>query len=129
MSPSYRVDRRVDVRVPMRDGVALSTDIFLPRAAGRCPTVLIRTPYSNSNEQLIEKGIRLASAGYACAIQDVRGRWDSAGKYYPFLNEADDGFDAQEWIGTQDFSDGTVGTSGASYLGTTQWRSAPLDSK
>jgi putative CocE/NonD family hydrolase len=129
MSPSYRVDRRVDVRVPMRDGIALSTDIFLPRAAGRCPTVLIRTPYSNSNEQLIEKGIRLASAGYACAIQDVRGRWDSAGKYYPFLNEADDGFDAQEWIGTQDFSDGTVGTSGASYLGTTQWRSAPLDSK
>ncbi|MFP6644656.1 MAG: CocE/NonD family hydrolase [Candidatus Latescibacterota bacterium] len=128
MNQSYRVDRRVDVRVPMRDGVELSADLFLPRDAGRCPTVLIRTPYSNNNEQLIEKGTRLAAAGYACAIQDVRGRWDSSGDYYPFLNEAEDGFDTQEWIGRQDFSDGTIGTAGGSYLGTTQWRSAPLGS-
>ncbi len=128
MKQSYRVDRRVDVRVPMRDGVELSADLFLPRAAGRCPTVLIRTPYSNNNVQLIEKGTRLAAAGYACVIQDVRGRWDSAGDYYPFTNEAEDGFDTQEWVGSQDFSDGTVGTAGASYLGTTQWRSAPLGS-
>ncbi len=129
MNSSYRVDRRVDVRLPLRDGVELSTDLFLPRGAGRSPTVLIRTPYSNNNEQLIEKGSRLASAGYVCAIQDVRGRWDSAGSYYPFLNEADDGFDTQQWLGGQDFSDGTVGTAGASYLGTTQWRSAPLNSQ
>ena len=44
MMQSYRVDRRVDVRTPMRDGVELSTDLFIPRDAGRCPTVLIRTP-------------------------------------------------------------------------------------
>jgi putative CocE/NonD family hydrolase len=128
MNPAHRVERRVDVRVPMRDGVELSTDLFLPRDAGRCPTVLIRTPYSNSNEQLIDKGRRLASHGYVCAIQDVRGRWDSGGTYYPFLQEADDGFDAQEWLGQREWSDGTIGTAGASYLGTTQWRAAPLDS-
>lgn len=126
MSEVFSVERRIDVRVPMRDGVELSTDLFLPRGAGRCPTVLLRSPYSNSTEQLIDKGRRLASHGYVCAIQDVRGRWDSAGQYYPFLNEADDGADTQEWLGIQDWSDGTVGTAGASYLGTTQWRSAPL---
>ena len=97
----------------MRDGVELSADLFLPRGAGRCPTVLIRTPYSNNNAQLIEKGTRLAAAGYACVIQDVRGRWDSGGDYYPFKNEAEDGFDTQKWVGSQDFSDGTVGTAGA----------------
>ena len=29
----------------------------------------------------------------------MRGRFDSEGVYYPFLNEGPDGFDTQEWIG------------------------------
>ena len=126
---SYGVERRVDVRVPMRDGVTLSMDLFLPRGAGASPAILIRTPYSNNNQKLIEKGSRLASQGYVCAVQDVRGRWDSDGDYYPFLNEAEDGFDAQQWLGGQSWCDGSVGTAGASYLGTTQWRAAPLGSE
>ena len=112
----------------MRDGVQLSADLFLPRGAGPRPTVLMRTPYSNSLEATIEKGQRLADGGYNCVIMDCRGRWDSEGEYVPFLNEGVDGFDTQEWIGQQPWSDGTIGTAGASYLGTTQWRPAPLGS-
>ncbi|MBI92235.1 MAG: hypothetical protein CME05_03365 [Gemmatimonadaceae bacterium] len=128
MTESFRVDRHVDTKVPMRDGVQLSADLFLPRGAGPRPTVLMRTPYSNSLEATIEKGQRLADGGYNCVIMDCRGRWDSEGEYVPFLNEGVDGFDTQEWIGQQSWSDGTIGTAGASYLGTTQWRPAPLGS-
>ncbi len=40
------LDTRADqVMVPMRDGVRLATDIFLPRSATPVPTVLVRLPY------------------------------------------------------------------------------------
>ena len=91
MQTQYDVDMQLDVKVPMRDGVALSADIYLPRAHGKFPTVLMRTPYSNNTEQLIEKGRRLANNGYACAIQDCRWRWDSDGDYYPLRTEGADG--------------------------------------
>ena len=124
MQPNYDVDMRLDVNVPMRDGVNLSADIYLPRACGRFPTVLMRTPYSNNSDQMIEKGRRLANSGYACVIQDCRGRWDSDGEYYPF-QEGADGYDTQEWIGGQGWSDGKIGMAGGSYLGLVQWQSAP----
>ena len=128
MNSHYRVDRKVDAKIPMRDGIELSADLFLPRGAGPAPAVLMRTPYSNSMEQMIAKAKRLAESGYACVVGDCRGRWDSGGDYYPFLNEAEDGFDTQEWIGAQAWCDGSIGTAGASYVGTTQWRPAPLAS-
>ena len=41
----YAVEMRLGVQVPMRDGVQLSADIYLPKAHGPFPTVLVRTPY------------------------------------------------------------------------------------
>ncbi len=39
---------RIDfnVRVPMRDGVTLSADVYRPAAEGQYPVVLYRTPYT-----------------------------------------------------------------------------------
>ncbi len=124
MQPAYDVEMRLNVKVPMRDGVNLSADIYLPGASGKYPTVLIRTPYDNNGEAMIEKGRRLANQGYACVIQDCRGRWDSDGDYYPF-REGEDGHDTQEWIGRQEWSSGKIGMSGGSYVGLVQWQSAP----
>lgn len=124
MSISYNVDMRLNVKVPMRDGIDLSADIYLPQAEGSFPTVLMRTPYSNNMEAMIEKGRRLANAGYVCVIQDCRGRWDSDGEYYPF-REGEDGYDTQEWIGQQGWSNGKIGMAGGSYVGAVQWQSAP----
>jgi len=123
------VDMRLNVPVPMHDEVNLSADLYLPRAAGPFPTVLIRTPYSNNIPDMIRKGRALANRGYACVIQDVRGRWDSEGEYYPFLNEARDGYDTLEWVGHQPWCDGKIGMSGASYQAAVQWMSAPLQSE
>lgn len=129
MQHHYPVEMRLDVKVPMRDGIQLSTDLYLPRAPGKFPAVLIRTPYSNNLEDLIKKGRQLANQGYACVLQDVRGRWDSEGEFYPFHNEAVDGFDTQEWIGRQPWANGKIGMSGASYPACVQWLSAPLRSR
>ena len=124
MQPNYPVEMRLDVKVPMRDGVNLSADIYLPKASGKFPTVLMRTPYSNNTDPMVEKGHRLANHGYACVIQDCRGRWDSRGDFYPF-GEGPDGYDTQQWVGRQDWSDGKIGMAGGSYLGGVQWQSAP----
>ena len=118
----YDIALELDVKIPMRDGVELSADIYRPRAAGRFPTILLRTPYDNNND--IEKSRTLANRGYVCVAQDCRGRWDSDGDYYPFHPDGEDGFDTQEWIGTQEWSDGKIGMSGSSYLGSVQWLSA-----
>lgn len=128
MSTNYAVEMRLDVKTPMRDGVNLSADIYLPQAAGPFPTILMRTPYNNNMDALIEKARRLANVGYACVLQDCRGRWDSDGAYYPF-REGEDGYDTQEWIGRQPWCNGKIGTAGGSYLGTVQWQSAPLRSQ
>lgn len=125
MQNHYDVQVCLDVKTPMRDGVQLSADIYLPKATGPFPTVLLRTPYSNNLEDLISKSRRLANQGYACVVQDVRGRWDSDGTYYPFHQEGADGFDTQQWIGRQPWSDGKIGMTGGSYLGCVQWLSAP----
>jgi uncharacterized protein len=124
MQPNYDVEMNLDVKVPMRDGVHLSADIYLPKAHDKFPTVLMRTPYSNNTDAMIEKGRRLANSGYACVVQDCRGRWDSDGDYYPF-HEGEDGYDTQEWIGRQAWSSGKIGMAGGSYVGLVQWQSAP----
>ena len=120
---------RVNVPVQMRDGVALSTDLYLPEGDGPFPTILERTPYDNSLEPFELHARRSADLGYAVALQDCRGRFDSGGDYTPMRNEAKDGFDTQEWIGRQPWSNGRVGMRGGSYDGWVQWTSATLGSK
>ena len=127
--PTHKIKMMYDVKVPMRDGVNLSTDIYLPDAEGPFPAVLFRTPYNNNNEMNVEDCIYFASRGYAFVAQDARGRWDSEGEWYPFINEAEDGFDSLEWVGSQPWCDGNVGMWGGSYVGLAQWQAAPLRSK
>ena len=129
MDPGDGVEMLLDVPVPMRDGIELSADIYLPRTRGELPTVLMRTPYDNNAAAVIEQGRSYANRGYACVIQDCRGRWDSGGEYYPFHNEGTDGYDTQEWIGSQEWSNGKIGMAGGSYLGLVQWTSAPHRSR
>ena len=129
MIANYDVETRIDIKSPMRDGVNLSVDLYLPKSDGPFPTVLIRTPYDNNTEELIAKARALANLGFACVVQDTRGRYDSDGHNVPFHGQAEDGFDTQEWIGRQPWSNGKVGTTGGSYLGIMQWQSAPLASQ
>jgi len=118
--PAYKVVIEENVRVPMRDGVTLATDVYRPDAAGRFPALLLRTPYNKSSPDEIQSSKWYAERGYVVVNQDVRGRFASAGEYYAYRYEADDGYDTDEWIARQPWSDGKVGTLGGSYLGYTQ---------
>jgi putative CocE/NonD family hydrolase len=109
--------------VPMRDGVKLATDVYLPEDGERYPVILVRTPYGKGHGQnFIAKlyGVR----GYAMVVQDVRGRFDSGGAWEPFMNEGPDGADTVEWIRKQAWCNGKIGTFGMSYFGFTQWQAA-----
>jgi putative CocE/NonD family hydrolase len=117
---------RIDfnVRVPMRDGVELSADVYHPEAEGRYPVILLRTPYIKANERQIEGGKAWAERGYVLIAMDVRGRGDSGGEFVPYRNDGIDGHDAVEWAAAQPWSNGNVGTTGGSYPGLIQWLTA-----
>ena len=114
-----------DVMLSMRDGTRLATDIYFPsnnrtRSTGEFPVILERTPYNKSMPGQVAKAKFFARRGYVCVIQDVRGRLASEGEWYPFAKEAPDGYDTVEWLGTQPWCNGNVGTMGDSYAGSDQ---------
>ncbi len=127
---SADMEARYNVKVPMRDGVNLSADIYFPRGAkGPFPVILGRTPYNNTTEESIESAVFYPQHGYVFVAQDVRGKNDSEGDFYAFANEFEDGHDTVEWIGAQPWCDGNVGMVGASYVGNVQWQAAVMGSK
>jgi len=107
-----------EVQVPMRDGVALAADLYLPDGPGPFPVIVERTPYNKNNCDWRQASY-FAERGYAVLIQDVRGRHRSPGDFYWFRDEGwgrrQDGYDTIEWAGTQPWSTGKVGTMGLSY--------------
>lgn len=123
-NPDHKARLDLGVMVPMRDGVKLSSDFYFPDAEGRFPTILIRTPYNNSIPVYDRYGKFYASRGYVVVIQDCRGRYDSEGKWYPFVGEEYDGYDTVEWIAKQPWSNGKIGMTGVSYVGFVQWMAA-----
>ncbi len=110
--------------VPMRDGVQLFADIYLPESVGAYPTIVVRTPYGVQRPGMHQTMVNLAQHGYAVVLADVRGRYESEGIWDPFRDEAKDGYDVIEWAAVQPFSNGKVGMQGGSYLGHNQWAAA-----
>ncbi|HWZ17546.1 MAG TPA: CocE/NonD family hydrolase [Ktedonobacteraceae bacterium] len=117
-----------DQRVPMRDGITLSADIYRPIDSShilrKYPVILTRTPYMKLNERILVSAKYFAERGYIYVAMDVRGRGDSDGTFVPYFNEGRDGYDAIEWCASQAWSDGNVGTIGSSYPGCIQWLAA-----
>jgi uncharacterized protein len=118
---------RKDVMVPMRDGVELATDTWIP-SGKPAPTLLVRLPYGKDLPALLAYGLvpnvfALVEAGYAVVYQDCRGTFRSGGEFVPMLNEPNDGADTIAWLLEQPWCDGNIGTYGPSYLGFVQWAS------
>jgi putative CocE/NonD family hydrolase len=113
----YAVTVQTNLRVKMRDGVSLVADVYRPKVEGRFPVLLTRTPYNRKDPAT---GMYLASHGYVVVLQDTRGRFDSEGEFYPFRDEANDGYDTIEWAARLPSADGRVGMFGGSYVGATQ---------
>ena len=127
MQSSIRMDRNVEME--MRDGTVLRADIYRPDDKEKHPAILVRTPYNkllSGNSDFLNM-IDAAHAGYALAIQDIRGRFASDGEWRQDSMigvEGIDGYDSVEWMAGQPWSDGNVGMAGGSYLAALQWVTA-----
>jgi predicted acyl esterase len=119
------------IMMPMRDGVHLRTDVYLPGQAGQdtgpWPIILIRSPY-NPGDEIPWQLQPLFEHGYGIAIQSIRGRFGSEGSSPVFQADAwgehQDGYDCVEWIARQPWCNGKVGTWGLSGPGITQYMMA-----
>lgn len=112
------VDVRRDVTVRAPDGTGLLTDVYLARPGRPLPVILMRSPYGRGVLGTIAR--LFAERGYHVAVQSTRGTFGSGGRV-DFDAEAADGRAAADWITGQPWSDGTIGTFGASYLSFTQF--------
>ena len=129
-APVYKVKVDLNVMIPMSDGVEMATDIYYPVGIEKAPAILVRTPYGKNNMRRRDKNKvprRFAERGFVYIVQDVRGRYSSEGEFYPFTSDGQDGKEMIAWIRSQSWSNGKIGTYGASYLGTTQWFSSDGD--
>ena len=124
---STSVSSQTNVEITMRDGTILRADVYRPAGAGRHPVLLQRIPYGKHTPRyrsLYLDPMRALDRGYAVVIQEVRGRHVSDGDWYPYVHEAQDGYDTIDWIASQPWSDENVGMFGISYHGATQWLAA-----
>lgn len=151
-SPDGQFRLLPSVKVPMRDGVNLSTDIYLPKGPGPFPIILIRTPYNKnrgrplwvaqSTSAAVLSSAATApalswagdpvspflTAGYAVVIQDRRGVYESEGGAYNQSRGGRVDFeDTTKWLDAQPWSSRRMGMYGCSALGNAQVFGAVTD--
>jgi putative CocE/NonD family hydrolase len=134
--PRHEVEVRLDVRIPMDDGLELSANVWLPvprpdTPDERFPAILEILPYRKDDWHRPgdeRRGRWLAARGFALCRLDVRGTGSSPGialdEYT--ARETQDGFVTVEWLATQLWSNGNVGMWGISYGGFTAIQVAKL---
>ena len=119
------------VMVPMRDGVRLATDLYIPKGEGPFPAIFWRTPYnfsrlagSNPNRPnaMLKYALDAVERGYVFIVQNERGRYFSEGEWQILGFARTDGYDALTWIADQPWSNGNVATLGCS--STAEWQMA-----
>ena len=132
--PLYPVVVERDVLIPVRDGIQLAANLYLPDSAniGRVPALLQYSPYlkdGRGGRGPVETGqMHFAQRGYACLTLDMRGYGCSEGVPAPPFSSSEDqdGYDVLEWIARQPWCSGRTGMWGVSYSGNTSLSVASL---
>ena len=134
-NPVYATTRHI-VRLPAYDGEQLYLEIVRPDAAGRFPVILESSPYHGTLAD--RDGTRIlpgpkgadgkplgltgyfAPRGYAVVMMDLRGTGRSQGCLdHLGPKDARDLKQVVEWAAAQSWSNGKVGMTGHSYVGST----------
>jgi len=132
----YRAYSRRVVMMPMRDGVMLHAVILRPvgseNSGEPLPFLMERTPYGtddNNSESVNASKPELAASGYIFVFADIRGRYESGGKFVmnrPIVahrtkkdvDETTDTRDTVDWLlKNVPNNSGRVGVMGVSYPG------------
>lgn len=128
--------RKLEYRIPVRDGIRLHTTVFVPRDAADSnpyPIMINRTPYScrpygkDAMPGRVGPSLAMEKEKYIFVKQDVRGRWMSEDKYDNMrphikgnmaIDESSDTYDTIEWLLKNiPHHNGKVGIWGISYPG------------
>lgn len=133
--PAYAT-KRYTFDVPMKDGVKLYVEVVRPSKPGRYATILELSPYHGTNadrsgtrilpgpkngqNQSIGLAGYFAPRGYAVVFADLRGTGKSEGclDHMGKLDQSD-AYEIVEWAAKQPWSNGRVGMTGHSYVGST----------
>jgi uncharacterized protein len=112
------------IRIAMRDGTRLATELYLPPNLP-APTIAVRTPYGRGTDGLTAVLLSFARRGYVVVSQDCRGTGDSEPNSWDYyMYEPEDSYEFVEWIRNQLWFDGFLGSCGGSYVGQMQWQMA-----
>jgi uncharacterized protein len=136
VAPDYSaLFTKQDVMIPMRDGVKLHTEIYVPKNATEAlPFFLTRTPYGLSDDKegysrLLNLYREMIPDGYIFVFQDIRGRYGSEGTFVMqrdprdqsnphSIDEGTDTYDTIDWLlKNVPNNNGRVGEAGISYGG------------
>lgn len=110
--------------IPMRDGKRLSAYLYVPDGDGPWPVVFEQRYASLRGKSTRVAAAELAAEGFVVALVNFRGTHQSEGTWVGYRalqwGKLQDGFDTCEWLATQPFSTGKVGTFGSSQGGYAQ---------
>ncbi len=111
-----------DAKIPMRDGINLAADIYLPsNRAEKIGCFLSFSPYKATASDSPWYPERAEAWGVATMAVDCRGLCHSEGVFEPWDPALpDDAWDLLDWISSQPWSNGRVVMVGGSYPGATQ---------
>jgi putative CocE/NonD family hydrolase len=138
----YGVVVETDVKIPLKDGVKLSCDVFRPNSNGKFPAVMgfhcyhqsaqtgplkptaistaqWRHPGQERTNASLESGDPnfFARRGYVHVVCNARGTGKSEGKWdFSGPREVQDVYEAIEWMAAQPWCNGNVAMFGVSYF-------------
>jgi predicted acyl esterase len=119
----------ISMDIPVRDGAKLAADLYTNDTLVPKPVILFQTPYNKVYYRF--KGtipsfgeLPFDTVNYNYVAVDWRGFYGSAAFAKAGYDRGLDGYDIIEWIATQPWSNGKIGTAGSSALGMIQFQTA-----
>ncbi|HEV7406356.1 MAG TPA: CocE/NonD family hydrolase [Chthoniobacteraceae bacterium] len=116
--------REEHVMVPMRDGKRLSVYLYFPPGEGKWPAVFEQRYADVTSAGSRKAAAKFAADGFVIGLVNYRGTHESEGVWRGYRGlqwgELRDGYDVCEWLATQPWSTGKVGTYGGSQAGYAQ---------
>lgn len=116
--------REEHIMIPMRDGKRLSAYVYFPQGSGKWPAIFEQRYADISGAGSRKAAAKWAESGFVIALVNYRGTHESEGVYRGYRGlqwgELRDGYDVCEWLATQPWCTGKIGTYGGSQAGYAQ---------
>lgn len=125
--PTIKYNIQDSVCIKTRDGATLSLIVVRKKGDEKpYPVILQSTIYVRDKGRDITSLKKSVDHNYIGVIVYARGKRFSPEEIWPYENDANDTYDAIEWISKQKWCNGSIGMYGGSYNGFTQWAACKI---